>query len=328
MGRNCDSRGIWPIPALVQSHQRSRNCRVAIDWRAILTKPDLRSEKGFTKIRANKDPSTDGLFRVSHNLARTPFALLPVQQARKVDQRYKGDWQRLYSFDLQSRTHVKIADKDSCGSLHPTSRDGLPALSMLLRSFGVIGAMVAHRYFRCFLGRFFFRSCSASQRSFAWDTEECGRMLPMTRDGNPTFLRSSSRRSTSMYTSSGSRHFFSNALKAVATVKTTIGRSFVTAFVRQESDLRSPIQQKRKVRDADGRHLRCVEAQGIAESLRRPSCAHTRSKPASGGFAGPSLRTDILSHLFAIESRQQSIGGTLDMSTAVSANRAPRNHRD
>jgi hypothetical protein len=36
-------------------------------------------------------------------------------------------------------------------------------------------------------------------------------MLPMTRDGSPSFLRSSSRRSTSMYTSSGSRHFFSNA---------------------------------------------------------------------------------------------------------------------
>ena len=84
-------------------------------------------------------------------------------------------------------------------------------LSNSRRSCGVIDAMVCHHYFRGFLGRFFLRSCSASQRSSAWATAECGRMLPITRDGNPSFLRSSSRCSTSMYTSSGSRHFFSNA---------------------------------------------------------------------------------------------------------------------
>jgi hypothetical protein len=57
-------------------------------------------------------------------------------------------------------------------------------LSISRRFFAVIGAMVVHHYARGFLGRFFFRSCSASQRSSAWATAECGKILPMTRDGN------------------------------------------------------------------------------------------------------------------------------------------------
>src|SRR5262249_33407596 len=61
--------------------------------------------------------------------------------------------------------------------------------SVSRRSFGVVGVMAAHRYFRCFRGRLFFRSCSASQCSSALATAECGRTLPITRDGNPTFLR-------------------------------------------------------------------------------------------------------------------------------------------
>ncbi len=32
---------------------------------------------------------------------------------KKVDDGYTGDWLGLYSFDLESRKHYKIADKDS-----------------------------------------------------------------------------------------------------------------------------------------------------------------------------------------------------------------------
>jgi hypothetical protein len=46
------------------------------------------------------------------SLAR-PFLFYLSNKLEKVDQNYKGDWQGLYSFDLQSRRHLKIADKDS-----------------------------------------------------------------------------------------------------------------------------------------------------------------------------------------------------------------------
>jgi len=42
-----------------------------------------------------------------------PLLFYLSNKLEKVDQRYQGDWQGLYSFDLLSRTHVKIADKES-----------------------------------------------------------------------------------------------------------------------------------------------------------------------------------------------------------------------
>jgi hypothetical protein len=42
-----------------------------------------------------------------------PLLFYLSNKLEKVDQVYKGDWQGLYSFDLQSRRHLKIADKDS-----------------------------------------------------------------------------------------------------------------------------------------------------------------------------------------------------------------------
>jgi len=42
-----------------------------------------------------------------------PLLFYLSNKLEKVDQGYTGDWQGLYSFDLQSRKHVKIADKDS-----------------------------------------------------------------------------------------------------------------------------------------------------------------------------------------------------------------------
>jgi hypothetical protein len=57
---------------------------------------------------------------------QTPFYL--SNKLEKVDQRYKGDWQGLYSFDLQSRTHVKIADKDSLRFPTPNVQGSITSL--------------------------------------------------------------------------------------------------------------------------------------------------------------------------------------------------------
>jgi hypothetical protein len=42
-----------------------------------------------------------------------PLIFYLSNKLTKRDKGFSGDWEGLYSFDLQKRTHLKIADKDS-----------------------------------------------------------------------------------------------------------------------------------------------------------------------------------------------------------------------
>ena len=115
MGRNCDSRGIRSFPVAVQPFQRNSNC--------------LSCGEQFSPnqlyIRQKDAPKYEPLDRLKPmGSSESPVIslgrpmLFYLSNRLKMEERgFSGDWEGLYSFDLQKRTHLKIAEQD-----HPEVR--------------------------------------------------------------------------------------------------------------------------------------------------------------------------------------------------------------
>jgi hypothetical protein len=79
----------------------------------MLSKSALYPHERLSKGCANRKPRTNGVLRILRDFPGASATLLPIQQADENGRGFSADLIALYSFDLQKRTHLKIADKNS-----------------------------------------------------------------------------------------------------------------------------------------------------------------------------------------------------------------------